>query len=328
MNSASRAAGLRDRVPPVSAQAAARSPQAAVAAARPNDNVPRGIYFMIVATVMFAVSNALSKWVVGIYPFGEVLFFRSFSSLYVCAVFLLPITGLSVFSTRRPRDHVARGLSQSISQAFTLIALSLMPLAGVIAINFSAPLFSALIAIVFLKEKAGVVRWTALLSGFLGVLIVTSPGADSLTVGALFALANAVMYGSVTVAVRGMAKTESANTLLMWQMLTLAIFHALLLPFGFVWPTPTDTVLMVMSGVANAVAQYCWTQALHFAPATAVSPFFYFMLVWALVIGFVVWGDVPTVGLLLGSCIVVGSGLFLLWHEAQRSRAGKTAEQT
>jgi drug/metabolite transporter (DMT)-like permease len=83
------------------------------------DNVPRGILFMIGATVLLALSSALAKWLVAIYPVGEVMFFRSFSSLLVCAVFILPVTGLKVFATKRPRDHIARGLSQSISQTFT-----------------------------------------------------------------------------------------------------------------------------------------------------------------------------------------------------------------
>jgi drug/metabolite transporter (DMT)-like permease len=289
--------------------------------AKPGDDIPRGILFMIGATVLFALSSAASKWQVAIYPVGEVMFFRSFSSLVVCAAVVLPITGFSVFATRRPRDHIARGLSQSISQTFTVLAFSLMPLAGAIAINFSAPLFSALVAIIWLKERAGGARWAALLIGFFGVLIVANPGADSLTLGALFALANAAMYGSVTVAVRGMTKTESANTLLMWQMVTLAAFHACLLVFGFRWPTPADAGMLVFSGIANAIGQYLWTRALVLAPATAVSPFYYFLLVWAMVIGFAVWGDVPTIGLLAGSGIVVASGLFLLWHEAQRKRA-------
>jgi drug/metabolite transporter (DMT)-like permease len=91
-----------------------------------------------------------------------------------------------------------------------------------------------------------------------------------------------------------------------------------LLLFGFRWPTPGDAVLLAFSGVANAIAQYAWTRALMLAPTTAVSPFYYLMLVWALAIGFLVWGDVPTIGLLAGSGIVVASGLFLLWHETQR----------
>jgi drug/metabolite transporter (DMT)-like permease len=285
------------------------------------DDVPRGILLMIGATVLFALSSAAAKWLVAVYPIGEVMFLRSFSAMAACAVVILPVTGLSVFATRRPRDHIARGLSQSISQTCTVVAFWLMPLAGAIAINFSAPLFSALVAIVFLKERAGSARWTALLVGFFGVLIVTNPGADSLTVGALFALANAVMYGSVTVAVRGMTKTESANTLLMWQMVTIAIFHSILLLFGWRWPTPVDTAMLLSSGIAWAIGQYLWTRALLFAPATAVSPFYYLLLVWAMVIGYLVWGDVPTAGLLVGSAIVVASGLFLLWHEARQRQS-------
>ncbi len=129
------------------------------------------------------------------------------------------------------------------------------------------------------------------------------------------------MYGSVTVAVRGMTKTESANTLLMWQMVTIAVCHTFLLLFGFRWPTAADATMLVLSGVAWAIGQYLWTQALLFAPATAVSPFYYLFLVWAMVLGYLVWGDVPTPSLLMGSAIVVASGLFLLWHEKRRQRA-------
>jgi drug/metabolite transporter (DMT)-like permease len=318
---AGRAGDVEDLVPAAAAQPITE----AVAPTKRDDDIPVGIAFMIGATVLFSVSSAFAKWQVAIYPVGEVMFFRSFSSLVICAAFVLPFTGFSVFATRRPRDHIFRGLSQSISQTFSVIAFSLMPLAGAVAINFSAPLFSALVSVLWLKERAGPVRWSVLVVGFLGVLVVTNPGADSLQVGALFALGNAVMYGSVTVAVRGMTATESANTLLMWQMVTIAVFHSFLLLFGFKWPAPLDAAMLVCSGVANAIAQHLWTRALHLAPATAVSPFFYLMLVWALVIGYVVWGDVPTTGLLVGSVIVVASGLFLLWHESQRRRSERLA---
>jgi drug/metabolite transporter (DMT)-like permease len=270
---------------------------------------------MLGATVLFALSSAIAKWQVAIYPVGEVMFFRSLSSLIVCAAVILPVTGFAVFVTRRPRDHLARGLSQSISQTFTVLAFSLMPLAGAVAINFSAPLWSALLSVLWLKERAGRARWGALLIGFLGVLIVAHPGADSLSLGALFALANAVMYGSVTVAVRGMTATESTCTLLMWQMLVIAAVHCFLPLFGFRWPQLSDAAMLFSSGVANALAQYLWTKALRLAPAAAVSPFYYFLLVWSLIIGFIAWGDIPGIGLLAGSMIVVACGLFLLWHE-------------
>ncbi len=284
------------------------------------EDVPRGIMLMIIATVLFASASAASKWLVAIYPVGEVLFLRSLSSFMAFAVVMLPVTGLSVFATHRPRDHLLRGLSQSISQAALLLAFSLMPLAGAVAINFSSPLFASLVSIVWLKERAGFVRGTALVAGFLGVLIVTNPGANSLTLGALFALINAVMYGSVTVAVRGMTRTESANTLVMWQLAVLAFFHSFLLVFGWRWPSALDAAMLFGTGFVNAVGQWFWTKALHLAPAAAVTPFYYLMLVWALVIGFVVWGEVPTVGLLVGSSIVVATGLFLFLREARLQR--------
>src|ERR1700722_20760094 len=182
------------------------------------ENVPRGIIMMIVATFLFASASAASKWFVDIYPLGETIFIRSLSSLITAAAVILPVNGLSVYATKRPRDHILRGMSQTISQVCLLIAFSLMPLAGAMAISFSAPLFAALVSILWLGERAGWVRGTALLIGFGGVLIVTNPGANSLTIGAVFALINAVMYGTVTIAVRGMARTESANTLVIWQL--------------------------------------------------------------------------------------------------------------
>jgi drug/metabolite transporter (DMT)-like permease len=283
------------------------------------DRVPLGILFMLGATVMYAGSTALSKWQVASYPFTEVLFFRSFVSLIVVSLLILPRHGLRVFRTRRLGDHAGRSATQTVAQSLILIALSLMPIAGAVAINFSAPLFATLFAALWLKEKIGIARGASLLVGFLGVLLVASPGADSFRIGALFAIGNAVLYGSVTAAVRGMSATESAETLTMYQMFFMAGFFLLALPvFGFTWPTGQDATAMVIGGVLNGFGQYWWTRALSLAPPSAVGPFYYFSLVWAMVLGFVFWGDVPTIGLLAGSGIVVASGMFLLWHERSK----------
>jgi drug/metabolite transporter (DMT)-like permease len=294
---------------------------------KPAENIPLGIAYMIVATVAFAVMHALSKWLIANYPIGQVMFSRSFVGLLICSAFVLPQRGLTVFATQKANAHVMRGLSQSISQTFSVLAFSLMPLAGAIAINFSAPLWAALVAILWLRERAGLARWSVLIVGFIGVVIVTNPGADSLTLGAIYALLNAIMLGTVTVAVRGMTGTESPSTLLMWQLTTVSAFHSLLLLFGFKWATPADVLLFAACGVANLVGQYFWTKSLVLAPTTAVTPFFYFMLVWSIAIGFVVWGEIPTAGLLAGSCIVVAAGLYLLWHEASRRPADEAARR-
>jgi drug/metabolite transporter (DMT)-like permease len=201
------------------------------------------------------------------------------------------------------------------------IAFKLMALAGAIAISFSAPLFTTLLSVVLLKEKVGIHRWLALAGGFCGVLLVTHPGAGSFQVGALFGLTNAVMISTVAIAIRKMAMTETAETLLVYQLSFLAIFTALLLPFGAVVPAPADGILLALAGLLNGVSQYWWTKSLHLAPASVVVPFNYLSLVWASFIGFIVWGDVPAASLIGGSAIVVASGLYIFWRETGRRRA-------
>ncbi len=285
------------------------------------DRVPLGIVYMLGATLLFAASFAISKWQVVSYSFAEVLFFRSFGSLVICAALILPRVGLPVFRTQRFAAHLGRNVAQGTAQSLFMVALALMPLAGVVAINFSAPIWAALAAALWLNERIGLARGAALAIGFAGVVLVAAPGAGSFGVGALFAIANAVMYGSITAAVRGLSATESAETLTMHQMVWLTVFFAVaMVPFGFAWPGNRDLAALLINGALNGVGQYLWTRSLTVAPPAAVGPFYYFSLVWAMILGFVFWGDVPTPLLLLGSAVVVGSGLFLLWHER-----GKTA---
>lgn len=283
------------------------------------DRAPLAIGYMLGATFVFTCTSALSKWLIETYPIGEVLFSRVFVPLIGLAIIILPQTGLAVFRTRRLKGHLLRGASQSTSQTFLLIAFSLMPLAAAVAINFSAPIFATIASILLLRERVGAARWSALIVGFLGVLIVTNPGPNTFTVGAMFALANAVMYGTVTAGVRGLTSTESTQTLTLYQMLVMSACFALMLPFGFVMPTAIDAGWLILNGVGNGIAQYWWTRALHLAPTSAVAPFQYFSLIWAMLLGFAVWGDMPTVNLLIGGAIVAASGLFLLWREATKA---------
>jgi hypothetical protein len=137
------------------------------------DHVPLGILFMLGATVMFAGSTAIAKWQVATYPFSEVLFFRSIISLIVCSLLILPRHGWAVFRTNRLRDHAGRSVTQSVAQSLIVIALSLMPIAGAMAINFSAPLFALWFAALWLKEKIGAargLRWSSAFSAVAGRL--------------------------------------------------------------------------------------------------------------------------------------------------------------
>jgi len=291
------------------------------------DHVPLGIAYMLGATVTFAISQALSKWLVAGYSFTEVLLYRAVGSLAICALMILPHAGLTVFRTHRLGAHITRNGAQAVAQSFLMIALGLMPLAGAIAINFSAPLFAALAAAIWLHEHISRARGIALLTGFLGVLLVASPGTDSFNVGAVFAIINAIMFGSITAAVRGLSSTESAETLTTYQMVCLTVYFAAAAPFfGLTMPSRGDTAILLANGLFNGIGQYWWTRALSLAPAAAVGPFYYFSLVWAMILGFLVWGDLPTLTLLLGSAIVVASGLYLLWHESARKAQAPAIE--
>jgi drug/metabolite transporter (DMT)-like permease len=291
------------------------------------EHVPLGIAYMLAATLVFAASQALSKWLVADFGFAEVLFYRGLGSLAICSVFILPRTGLAVFRTRRLSAHIGRNVTQGVAQSFFILALSMLSLGGVVAINFSSPIFAALFAALYLHEKIGRARGLALIIGFLGVVLVASPRADAFNIGLVYAVANAVMFGSVTAAVRGLTATESAETTTMYQMVLLtAGFMAALPLFGFIWPSMAATGLLLANGLLNGIGQYWWTRALSLAPPAAVGPFYYFTLVWAMILGFLIWGDLPTVTLLAGSVIVAGSGLYLLWHEkTRRARAAARA---
>jgi drug/metabolite transporter (DMT)-like permease len=287
------------------------------------DHIPLGILYMVGSSLIFGVVNALVKWEVARYPVGEVAFYRSLFSLLPCYLLILPRTGLAVFRTERLIEHGQRALSQLGSMTAIFFAFQLMPLAGAIAISFSSPLFTTLLSILLLKERVGIHRWSALIVGFAGVLLVTRPDRGLLEWGALFALANAVLLSTVAIAIRRMSVTESTETLTIYQLTILTFLTALLLPFGYRMPSATDFLFLALSGICNGVAQYWWTRSLHLAPASAVVPFNYLSLIWAICMGYIIWGDVPNYGLVIGSAIVIGSGLYLLWRETMRRRAAQ-----
>jgi drug/metabolite transporter (DMT)-like permease len=289
----------------------------AAAAARRNQ-VPRGIAYMVASTVLFAAINAIVKWQLATYSVGEVAFYRALFALVTVAVMIIPRTGIGVFRTRRYLGHLQRGISQFGSMTCMFVAFSMMSLGSAVAISFAAPLFTTLLSIVILKEKVGLHRWGALIVGFVGVIIVTEPGPGTFKLGALFALANAVLSSSVAIAIRRMSVTESTETLTIYQLVIITCCTIFLLPFGFKPPTWFDAGALAVAGVGNGIAQYWWTRSLTLAPPSAVVPFNYLSLVWASALGFAVWGDVPTTHLMVGAVIVVCSGLYILWRETVR----------
>ncbi|MEJ0071489.1 MAG: DMT family transporter [Pseudomonadota bacterium] len=284
------------------------------------EEVRRGIIYMIVSVFIFALANAMVKWLVADYPITQVVFVRCLFALLPCGVLVATHGGLPVMRTKRLKDHALRAVSQFIGMVCIFTGFRMLPLADAVAIQFASPLFLTVLSIFLLGERVGLHRWSAVLVGFAGVLVMVRPGPGMFESGAIFALGNALISASVTIAMRRMSLTESSTALVVWQALFTLVLSACLLPFG--WVTPDGFALLLMAGVGilSGVGQFCWTQAFRFAPAAVAAPFSYMAMIWALGIGYVVWGDVPTLPLLAGGVVVAGSGLYILYRETVRRR--------
>jgi len=285
------------------------------------DEVRRGILYMIAAVFLFALINAAVKLSVASVPVTEVMFFRCLFALLPTSLLVLGHGGWRTLRTRRINWHITRALVQFASMSCIFMAFKLMPLADAVALSFSAPLFMTLFSIPILGERVGPYRWSAVLIGFVGVLVMARPGAGTLTLGAMFAIANAVLSASVTIGIRRLSVTESSSTLVFYQTSITAVFAALLLPFGWVTPSGQELLLLALIGLGSGCAQYLWAQAFRFAPAAVAAPFSYMSMIWAMSLGYLLWGDLPTQALLVGAAIVAASGLFIAYRETIRRAA-------
>ncbi len=310
-------------------QATEREPEAARPSARfampvpSREEIRAGILYMVAAVFVFSVINALVKWETASYPLDEVVFFRCAFSLLPCLVLVMRSGGFRLLRTQRLKEHAGRAVTQFVSMMSIFAAFGMMPLADAVAITFSSPLFLTLLSIPLLGEQVGRHRWAAVLVGFLGVLLMIRSGGgfgDGIASrGALLALASAFIGASVTIAVRRMTLTEASPTLVTYQALFTTVLSALLLPFAWITPAWQDALVMMAIGLCSGVGQFWWTQAFRFAPAAVAAPFSYLSMVWALLLGYFAWGDVPTAGLLAGALVVTASGLYILYRETVRT---------
>ena len=282
------------------------------------DELRRGILYIIAAVFVFAVINALVKYEEETYSVADVVFFRCTFALIFSLGLVARHGGIAALKTHRPLEHAGRSALQFISMVSIYIAFHLMPLADAVAITFSNPLFLTVLSIPVLGEKVGRHRWGAVLVGFLGVLIMVQPGAGVFSIAALLALVNASVGASVTIALRRMSLTERSVTLCTYQALGTTVLSTLLLPFGWMTPSWQGAIGLAAIGLASGLGQFLWTQAFRLAPAAVLAPFNYTTMIWAIGFGFFMWGEVPTPAVLLGTAVVVASGLYILYRETVR----------
>lgn len=280
----------------------------------------RGILFKVAAVGLISVMGALIKGLGDTYPTGQIVFVRSLFALIPVILLVLWSGGLRQLRTRRPWLHVSRSVTGFGAMLCSFAALGLLPLADATALGFVSPLMATALAGPLLGERVRLNRWAAVLVGFAGVILMVRPvGAVTgpslygfLPVGVCFALLGALGVALAMISIRRMSSTEPSITIVFYFTLTSTVLGALTLPFAAVLPTAKDAAVMVCIGLVGGIGQILLTNAYRLVPASALAPFDYMAMVWALVIGYVVFGEMPQPAVLVGAAIVIGSGLFLL----------------
>ena len=287
----------------------------------------RGIALKLGSVLVFIVMAAMIKATAAHVPAGEAVFFRSLFAIPVIVVWLMMRRELATgFHTVNPLGHVWRGLMGTLAMGLGFAGLGYLPLPEVTAIGYAAPLLTVVFAAMFLGEHVRLFRLTAVALGLVGVLIVLSPRLTVLApdtashreaFGATLVLGGAVFAALAQVFVRKLVMTEKTPAIVFWFSLTASVLSLVTLPFGWVWPTPMQAMLLVLAGIMGGVGQIFLTSAYREADASLVAPFDYASMLFALGIGYAVFDEVPTWTMMGGAALVIAAGVLIIWRERQ-----------
>lgn len=279
----------------------------------------KGIAFMCLGVLCLALGDAISKWLGAVHSPIQIIFFRTLVSLPLIMLFARFAGGLRLLGTRRPGVHLVRGLIYAGCMGCFILGLTLMPLAEGTAIAFAAPLFVSLLSVPLLGEKVTLPVLGASLLGFIGVLVVVRPGSDGISLGALVMLGAAVFYALMMITARRYGGREHLWAMVFYMNLVPFIIAALCLPLVWTTPEPWHWPGFLVSGIFGVGATACITQAFRYAPAAIAAPFDYTAMVWAVLLGWIFWGEVPDIWVLLGGTLIIGSGLLIAYQEGRTS---------
>ena len=285
----------------------------------------RGIALKICSVIVFIAMSSLIKSTADRIPPGEAVFFRSFFAMPVIVVWLALRGELRTgFGTANPLGHVWRGVMGTLAMGLGFAGLAYLPLPDVTAIGYAAPLLTVIFAAMFLGEEVRAFRISAVALGMLGVMIVLWPRL-SLTgraelgtaeaLGAMLVLGGAVFAALAQVFVRKLVQTERTPAIVFWFSMTATLLSLLTLPYGWAIPTAQEAALLVLAGLMGGVGQILLTSSYREADASLIAPFDYASMLFALVIGYTVFGEVPTLTMLAGAALVITAGILIIWRE-------------
>jgi drug/metabolite transporter (DMT)-like permease len=284
-----------------------------------------GIGLTLLGVFMFAVNDVMGKWLVGTYSVGQVLLLRSAAALIV----LLPLMARERIALRWPQQpglHVVRVTFSTLEVACFYAAAAYLPLADVMTYYLAGPIYVAAIAVFWLGEKLDRRQVAVIAVGFVGVLIALRPSGETLTWPALIAVAGSLFYSFLMIATRKLREARD-TTLVLGQILGALLFGAVTAPFTWVSPTVLDFGMLSLLGIVAMAAHMCINRALKIAPASVVAPYQYTLIVWAVLFGYLVFGDVLELWTLVGAAVICAAGLALLVIERDQARRVRAQTQ-
>jgi drug/metabolite transporter (DMT)-like permease len=298
---------------------AAAAPVNAGAAGGVQANALLGIGMMLLGIFLFVVNDVMGKWLVATYTVGQVLMIRSMAGLLMLSP-MIQREGLSaLLRPQRPRLQLFRVALSTLEVAAFYTSVIYLPLADVVTIYLAGPIYVTALAGPLLGEHVGWRRWCAVLVGFAGVVIALQPSSATLGLPSLIAVAGSMLFALLMIVTRKLRGT-SDTVLVTWQTAAALLGGAVLAPFGWVTPTLRDFVLLAMLGVVAALAHLCVNRSLKLAPAAVVVPYQYTQIAWAVLLGWLVFGDVPKTAVFVGSGVIIAAGLYIFLREQKLAR--------
>jgi drug/metabolite transporter (DMT)-like permease len=277
-----------------------------------------GIGLMVLAVFMFSFGDALGKFIVATYSVGQLLLLRGAAAL----ILLSPLIWRGrqeFFRLQRPWLQLLRVILSTLEVAAFFLATVYLPLADVITYYLAAPIFVTALSAIVLREQVGWRRWSAVLIGFCGVLIALRPSAQTISWPAMIALAGSMTFAVLMLITRSLRATPDI-VLASTQFIGTFAFGAVLAPFGWITPTPGSLVFFAVAGCISVCALLCGNRSLKLAPASVVVPYQYSMIIWAVMFGYVVFGDVPSIATIVGAVVIIGAGFYIFLRERDLGR--------
>ena len=276
----------------------------------------RAVLLMVIGTVFFSSMHALIRYMSADLHAFELAFFRNLFGVLVVLPWLLR-SGLSPLKTKRLGLHSVRGLVNGAGMLMFFYAVSITPLADVIALSFTAPIFATVLAIVFLGEVVGTRRWTAIFIAFLGTMVILRPGLMEISQGQFLAMASAALWACALIMIKILSRTDSSITIIAYMIIFQVPVSGLAAATVWITPSFEQVCIMAVMGTLGTVGQWLLIEALKEGDTNVVMPFDFLKMIWAVLLGFLFFNELPDLFTWLGSAIIFSSAIFIAWRESK-----------